>query len=97
MGISNGIEKCHTCIREPNVEKRGVEVKYMKVSAKNLLNGKVSNITMGAVNAEIEVELGDGQKIVSIITSTSAKKLGLEVGKEVYAMIKASNVMIAVD
>jgi len=74
-----------------------LEVEYMKVSARNLLKGKVSNITMGAVNAEVELELGDGQKIVSIITITSAEKLGLKVGKEVYAMIKASNVMIAVD
>ena len=69
----------------------------MKVSARNLLKGKVSKITMGAVNAEIEVELGDGQKIISIITISSVKKLGLEVGKQVYAMIKASSVMIAVD
>jgi molybdopterin-binding protein len=70
---------------------------FMKVSARNLLKGKVSKVTMGAVNAEIEVELGDGQKVVSIITITSAKTLGLKVGKDVYAMIKASNVMIAVD
>ena len=69
----------------------------MKVSARNLLKGKVSKITMGAVNAEIEIELGDGQKVVSIITINSVEKLGLEVGKKVYAMIKASSVMIAVD
>lgn len=69
----------------------------MKLSARNLLKGKVSKITMGAVNAEIELELGDGQKVISIITINSVKKLGLEVGKEAYAMIKASSVMIAVD
>jgi molybdopterin-binding protein len=69
----------------------------MQVSARNLLKGTISNITIGAVNAEVEIELGDGQKVVSIITINSTKKLGLEVGKEVYAMIKASNVMIAVD
>lgn len=69
----------------------------MKVSARNMLKGKITKITMGAVNAEIEVELGDGQKVVSIITISSTKRLGLEVGKEVYAMVKASNVMIAVD
>ncbi len=69
----------------------------MKLSARNLIKGKVANITMGAVNAEIELELSDGQKIVSIITINSAKRLGLEVGKEAYAMIKASSVMIAVD
>ena len=69
----------------------------MKLSARNLLKSKVSKITMGAVNAEIELELGDGQKMVSIITINSVKRLGLEVGKEVYAMIKASSVMVAVD
>ena len=69
----------------------------MKLSARNLLKSKVSKITMGAVNAEVELELGDGQKIVSIITISSAKRLELEVGKEAYAMIKASSVMVAVD
>jgi molybdopterin-binding protein len=69
----------------------------MKLSARNLLKGKVSKITMGAVNAEVEIELAGGQTIVSIITISSVKKLGLAVGKEAYAMIKASSVMIAVD
>lgn len=69
----------------------------MKLSARNLLKGKVTDITLGAVNAEVELELSDGQKIVSIITINSVKRLGLEEGKEAYAMIKASNVMIAVD
>jgi len=69
----------------------------MKLSARNLLKGKVSKITMGAVNAEVEIELVGGQTIVSIITVNSVKRLGLAVGKEAYAMIKASSVMIAVD
>ncbi|MCU0600798.1 MAG: TOBE domain-containing protein [Desulfobacterales bacterium] len=69
----------------------------MKLSARNLLKAKVSKITMGAVNAEVELELGDGQKVISIITINSVKNLGLEVGKNAYAMIKASSVMIAVD
>ncbi|MEJ2111046.1 MAG: TOBE domain-containing protein [Acidobacteriota bacterium] len=69
----------------------------MKLSARNLLKGKVTKITMGAVNAEIELELGDNQKIVSIITINSVKRLGLVEGKDAYAMIKASNVMLATD
>jgi molybdopterin-binding protein len=69
----------------------------MKLSARNLLKAKVTKITMGAVNAEVELELGDGQKIISIITINSVKRLGLEVGKAAYAMVKASSVMIAVD
>jgi len=69
----------------------------MKLSARNLIKAKVSKITMGAVNAEVELELSDSQKIISIITINSVKRLGLEVGKSAYAMIKASSVMIAVD
>ena len=69
----------------------------MKISARNMLKGKVSNVTTGAVNSEIEVELPGGAKIVSIITKTSAESLGLKKGKEVYAVIKASNVMIATE
>lgn len=69
----------------------------MKLSARNLIKTKVSKITMGAVNAEVELELADGQKITSIITINSVNRLGLEVGKDAYAMIKASSVMIAVD
>ena len=69
----------------------------MKLSARNLLKGKVTKINNGAVNAEIEFDLPDGQEIVSIITINSVNRLGLEVGKQAYAMIKASSVMIAVD
>ena len=69
----------------------------MELSARNLLKGKVTRITNGAVNAEVELELSGGQKIVSIITINSVNRLGLEVGREAYAMVKASSVMIAVD
>lgn len=69
----------------------------MKLSARNMIRGKVASITTGAVNSEVEIELPDGQKIVSIITINSVKRLGLQKGMDVYAMIKASSVMIAVD
>jgi len=69
----------------------------MKISARNTLKGKVKKISEGAVNAEVVVELPGGAEIVSIITKTSADDLGLKEGKEVYAVIKASNVMIAID
>jgi molybdopterin-binding protein len=69
----------------------------MKISARNMLKGKIKSVKPGAVNTEIIVELPGGNTITSIITKESAEKLALAVGKDVYAVIKASNVMIAVD
>lgn len=69
----------------------------MKLSARNVLKGKVKQITPGAVNSEIIVEVAGGAEVVSIITKSSAERLGLAVGKKVYAIVKASNVMIATD
>jgi len=69
----------------------------MKISARNMLKGKVKKVTHGAVNSEIIVELPGGAELVSIITKSSAENLGLLQGKDVYAVVKASNVMIAVD
>ena len=68
----------------------------MQTSARNLLNATVKSVTHGAVNSEIVVALPDGQEIVSIITKSSAERLGLEPGKDVQAVVKASNVMLAV-
>ena len=69
----------------------------MKFSARNMLKGKVKQVTRGAVNSEVTIELPGGIELVSIITNTSAENLGLKGGKEAYAVIKASNVMVAVD
>ena len=69
----------------------------MKISARNMLKGKVKSVNHGAVNSEIVVELVGGEQIVSIITKTSAQNLGLAPGKQVYAVVKASSVMIAID
>ena len=69
----------------------------MKISARNVLKGTVKSIIHGAVNSEITVELAGGVEVVSIITKASAERLGLTEGKEVYAIVKASNVMIAID
>jgi len=69
----------------------------MKISARNVLKGKVKELKPGAVNTEVIVELPGGMQVVSVITKQSAENLGLTKGKDVYAVIKASNVMIAVD
>jgi molybdopterin-binding protein len=69
----------------------------MKISARNILKGKVVKIVRGAVNCEVTIELDGGAQITSIITIASVDSLGLKEGKEAYAIIKASSVMIGVD
>jgi molybdopterin-binding protein len=69
----------------------------MKISARNALKGKIVKVTREAVNAEVLIELSGGAKIVSIITNSSVETLNLKEGTEAYAVIKASNVMIAVE
>ena len=69
----------------------------MKISARNSLKGKVKSIEVGAVNSEVVVELDNGVEVVSIITKDSAERLELTEGKEVYAVVKASDVMIATE
>jgi molybdopterin-binding protein len=69
----------------------------MKLSARNILKGKVIKVMRGAVNSEVTIELPGGTQLVSIITNTSVDNLGLKEGKEAYAIIKASNVMVGVD
>ncbi len=69
----------------------------MKLSARNVLKGKVKAVTHGAVDSEVVIELSPGVEIVSIITKNSAESLGLQVGGDAYAIIKAPNVIVAVD
>ena len=73
------------------------EVRAMKVSARNVLKGTIKQVIKGAVNTEVTLEVAPGVEITSIITSTSAEQLELAEGKVAYAVIKSSNVMIAVD
>lgn len=69
----------------------------MRLSARNVLKGKVKSIKHGAVNSEILIQLPSGLEIVSVITKASAESLGLKEGKEVYAIIKATNVILGTD
>ncbi len=69
----------------------------MKISVRNVMKGVVRSVVKGAVNSEVLVQLPGGQEIISIITNNSVDSLGLTEGKEAYAVVKASNVMIAVD
>ena len=69
----------------------------MKLSARNILKGKVKSIVTGSVNDEVVVELPGGQEIVAVVTKSSVENLGLTTGGDVYAVVKASNVILAVE
>lgn len=69
----------------------------MKISARNALKGTVTEIQEGAVTDVITIDIGGGNTVVSSITKDSAARLGVAVGKDVTAVIKASDVMLAVD
>ncbi len=69
----------------------------MKISARNVLRGRVKSVSVGMISAEVVVELSGGDEIVSVITKRSAEELELKEGKEVSVVIKATNVMIAQD
>lgn len=66
----------------------------MKLSARNQLSGKVIEITTGAVTSHVRLDIG-GTIITSAITNEAAEELALVVGDQAYAVIKASDVMIA--
>lgn len=69
----------------------------MKLSARNILKGKVKGKVTGAVNSEVTIVLPGGAELVSIITNVSAEALRLKKGKKVYAVIKATNIILGVD
>jgi molybdopterin-binding protein len=69
----------------------------MKISARNQFKGKILEVKKGATTAHIRLEIAPGQVITSSITNEAVDELGLKVGGTAIAVIKASNVMIAVD
>ena len=68
----------------------------MKISARNQLKGKVVEIVKGATTAHVRIDVG-GSIVTASITNEAIDDLGLKVGAEAYAVIKASDVMVAVD
>jgi molybdate transport system regulatory protein len=69
----------------------------MKLSARNQLPGSVKSVTQGAVMAEVVVTVDGGHEIVAAITAESARRLDLSAGKRVMAVIKSTEVMLAID
>ena len=66
----------------------------MKTSARNQFLGKIKSIKLGAVNSEVVMDIGGGDSIAAVITNESVDHLGLKVGTEAYAMIKAPWVIV---
>ncbi len=66
----------------------------MKLSTRNVIKGKVVEVTEGAVAAKVRIDIGGGNILTSTITVDAVKDLAVKVGDEVFALIKASNVMI---
>lgn len=69
----------------------------MKISARNVLPGRIVSIVKGPVSTEVTLEIAPGLQLVSTITSASAAALKLSEGGQAYGVIKASSVMIATD
>jgi molybdopterin-binding protein len=69
----------------------------MKISARNVLSGKIVAIKRGPVTTEVTLEIAPGLQIVASITTESAQSLGLKEGGQAHGIIKASSVMIGVD
>lgn len=67
----------------------------MKTSARNQLQGSISEIKTGQVNSEIIVDIGSGSTLKAIITNEAKEEMGLKPGESVYAIIKASFVIVA--
>lgn len=106
MGRSSSLEPLDVntteCSEEPEEEADKVigsmntaTLQAVKISARNVLQAKVKRIVKGTVNAEVTLAITPGVELVSSITRLSADKLGLTKGKEVFAVIKSSSVMIA--
>lgn len=69
----------------------------MKVSARNQFKGKIVELEKGAVNALVKIDIGGGNVISATISLDAVKELGLEKGKDAYAIVKATSVMVGVE
>ena len=69
----------------------------MKISARNVIKGTVVSVDKGSTTAHVKIEIAGGQLVTASITNESVDSLGLAVGGQAYAVVKASDVMVAVD
>ncbi|HIT03083.1 MAG TPA: TOBE domain-containing protein [Candidatus Caccocola faecipullorum] len=95
LGLKEGVE-AYAVIKATNVMIGDLDDGGLKLSARNQLKGTVEAVKDGMVNCEVDVVLAGGEKVTSVITMASAKRLGLAAGKEIRAIIKASDIMVGV-
>jgi molybdopterin-binding protein len=69
----------------------------MKISARNSIPGTVTHLKLGAVSAEVTINVASGIDIVAVISTASAEELKLRVGAKAFAVIKASSVMVGIE
>ncbi len=67
----------------------------MKLSARNIFTGKVTELKQGAVNSVVKIDIGGGNVVTSMVTLGAVEDLGIGVGDEVTVVIKSSDVMLA--
>jgi len=92
---ANGIVPPRRPIRPGRAKWR--EPIVMKISARNVLKGKVVSVEKGATTAHVKIEIAGGQLVTASITNESVDSLKLTVGGEAYAVVKSSDVLVAVD
>lgn len=69
----------------------------MKISARNRLKGIIVEIVKGATTAHVRIDIGNGVIVTASITNDAVDELELKVGGSAYAVVKASDVMVAID
>lgn len=69
----------------------------MRISARNTLKGTITAVTKGSVTAHVRIDIGGGTTVTASITNEAVDELGLAVGTAAYAVIKASDVLVATD
>ena len=69
----------------------------MKISARNVLKGTITEIVKGATTSHVRIDIGGGAVVTASITNEAVADLKLEKGKQAFAVIKASDVMVGID
>jgi molybdopterin-binding protein len=97
-GLDREIADVEMAVDPPNPPlNRNLEIRAMRVSARNVFPAIVRQVKLGSISAEIVLEIAPNVEAVSTITRSSAEALQLKAGRQAYVTIKSSDVMVAVD